>query len=348
MHFYSLNPDGTPQWSVNQSGMYGSSAIASDGTIYQGDEFARISAYDPATGAVLWTTPLCCYGNRSVALDSNGNLYIATDGGIFGSTSLWSLAPSGALRWTTGTGNLVSAVIGPGDVIYTINSTGTLFCYHADGSQCWTGGISLGGSVVENSLSISPLGTVYPKTSLGLFAVNPDGTKAWPSPFSPGGNSSLSPSAIVDANGSIYVAFGDNVYSLDVTGRVRSGWPVAVPSVNQLVIGGTGTLYVVSAGQKLYSIGGAATLGELAAQQAKTLRYGLYGEGGKGFDYSTSDGNSCEVNSASLSCWITPTGVNQDYLYWDSNSLKRSRSGQLARLLPWVSAAHVRSGVVHE
>jgi PQQ-like domain len=254
MHFYSLNADGTLHWAVNQSGMYGSPAIASDGTIYQGDEFARISAYNPANGAVLWTTSLCCFGNRSVALDSNGNLYIATDGGNYGSTSLWSLTPTGSVRWSEGTGNFVSVVIGPGDAIYAINTTGTLYCYHTDGSECWPG-YNTGGSAGENSLAVSSVGTVYAKTSPGLFAVKPDGTSAWPSPFSPGGDPALSPSAVVDGNGVIYVGFGDNVYALNPDESVRPGWPVTVPSAGQIVVGGNGVLYVVSAGQKLYSIG---------------------------------------------------------------------------------------------
>jgi len=250
MHFYSLNPDGTLRWSVYQTGMYGSPAVAPDGTIYQGDEFAQIRAYNPATGGVLWTTPLCCYGNRSAALDSNGNLYVATDGGVFGSTSLWSLTPAGGVRWSKGTGNLVSTVIGPGDVIYTMDSGGTVFCYHADGSQCWPG-YAAGGSASDRNLSVSSSGTVYAKTSMGLFAVNPNGTLKWH--FNPGGDALTSPTAVLDKDGNVYVGFGNAVYLLDASGNVRSGWPVTLASVGQLVIG-NGVLYAVSAGSQIYSI----------------------------------------------------------------------------------------------
>lgn len=80
--------------------------------------------------------------------------------------------------------------------------------------------------------------------------------------------------------------------------------------------------------------GSAPTLASLAAIQAEKLQHGDYGEGGKGYDYSLAfrdshgnpfppaDGNSCEIGSAELPCWITPTEIaNQSagYWYFDSN-----------------------------
>ena len=282
MHFYSLNPNGTVRWSDSQTGMYGSPAIAADGTIYQGDELANIRAYNPSSGAVLWTTHVCCFGNRSAALDSVGNLYVATDGGIFGSLPLWSLAPNGSLRWVRGAGNFLSTTIGPGDLVYTINSAGTLFCYHTDGSQCW-GAFSTGGSVAENSLAISSAGTVYAKTSQGLFAVNPNGTPAWSGPFSPGGDTSLSPSAVIDVSGYIYVAFGNSVYSLNPDGSIRPGWPATIPNAGQIVIGADGVLFVVS-GSNLFKVGTAqlppsiSSMVPNAAIQGQTVAVNVIGQ----------------------------------------------------------------------
>jgi 6-phosphogluconolactonase (cycloisomerase 2 family) len=74
--------------------------------------------------------------------------------------------------------------------------------------------------------------------------------------------------------------------------------------------------------------------GNLAARQAQQDAGGLYGLGGKGFDYSgwghagfpsSSDGNQCEfqppgaVTPSTAPCWIAPTGINSDYWYYDSN-----------------------------
>jgi 6-phosphogluconolactonase (cycloisomerase 2 family)/cell wall-associated NlpC family hydrolase len=74
--------------------------------------------------------------------------------------------------------------------------------------------------------------------------------------------------------------------------------------------------------------------GNLAAQQAQKDAGGLYGEGGKGFDFSgwgrsdfpsPSDGNQCEFQPANAlvpataPCWITPSSINSEYWYVDSN-----------------------------
>jgi hypothetical protein len=111
------------------------------------------------------------------------------------------------------------------------------------------------------------------KTSLGLFAINPDGTSAWPSPFFPSGDASLSPGPILDANGFIYVAFGDSVYSLNPDRSVRPGWPIAIPSAGQLVIGGSNLLYVISQNQKLYSIQGTPL--SVCQLNVQSLRQGI-------------------------------------------------------------------------
>lgn len=259
-HLYSISSNGTntPNWPIASHAMYYSAAIGSDGTIYQMDEFNQIHAYTPE-GSLLWTAGVPNFSQGDIALDHAGNLYIGTDAPLVGGHAIYSFTASGAARagWPQDTGGVpapTTAVIGPDNQVYIANENGSLFGFNSDGSSIPGFPFNAGGSVSQQPLAISATGTIYMKTSLGLFAIKPDGTPAWAGPFSPGGDASSSPGPAVDANGFIYVAFGDSVYSLNPDGTIRDGWPVTVPSAGSIIIGGNHLLYVASGGQKLYSI----------------------------------------------------------------------------------------------
>ena len=63
--FVALNPNGTLKWTFEPADLppdvpsshfdiYSSPTIGSDGTIYFGQEFGRVYALDPSSGAILW------------------------------------------------------------------------------------------------------------------------------------------------------------------------------------------------------------------------------------------------------------------------------------------------------
>ncbi len=260
VHFYSIRSNGanTPNWPIATSAMYWPAAIGSNGMIYQMDELQRIHAYS-SSGTSLWTVGLPSYGQGEIALDAAGNLYVGTDANLSGGHAIYSFTPSGASRtgWPNDTGGVTAPTtpaITPGGAIYIANVNGSLYSFNSDGSSRAGFPFSSGGAVSQQPLAVSSSGIVYMKTSAGLFAINPNGTLVWSAPFAPGGDASLSPGPVVDADGYIYVAFGNSVYSLNPDGTLRSGWPTTIPNAGPLIIGGNGLLYVVSGGQKVYTV----------------------------------------------------------------------------------------------
>jgi hypothetical protein len=268
VHFYSLQSNGTntQNWPIPSTAMYWPAAIGNDGTIFQMDELQTIHAYT-TSGTALWSIGLPNFGQGELALDPAGNVYVGTDSNVYGGHTVYSFTPAGATRpgWPQDTGGATAPTmpaIGPGGQVYIANTAGALYAFNSDGSPRPGFPFASGGTVSQQPLALSSTGIVYMKTSVGLFAINPDGTQVWTTSFSPGGDATLSPGPIVDVNGYIYVAFGDNVYSLNTNGTVRSGWPLPISNAGPIVIG-NGVLYVVSGGQKLYKVP-AGTLQEIA------------------------------------------------------------------------------------
>ena len=93
--FMALNPtDGSVKWSDTASYVdinieQGGPAVAADGTVYLGNNGGTMKAYNPATGAVLWTYPptgsTVSIGGIEVvpAIDNLGRLYFGTTTGNF-------------------------------------------------------------------------------------------------------------------------------------------------------------------------------------------------------------------------------------------------------------------------
>ena len=93
--FMALNPtDGSVKWSDTASYVdinieQGGPAVAADGTVYLGNNGGTMKAYNPATGAVLWTYPptgsTISIGGIEVvpAIDNLGRLYFGTTTGNF-------------------------------------------------------------------------------------------------------------------------------------------------------------------------------------------------------------------------------------------------------------------------
>ena len=134
----ALNPtDGSEKWSVtlvDTNVEQGGPAVAADGTVYLGNNGGTMKAYNPATGAVLWTYPptgsTVSIGGIEVvpAIDNLGRLY-------FGTT----------------TGNFC-----------VLNSDGTLAYDMLDL-----------GDRIDSSAAIDKDGSIYVGATLGVFGANP-------------------------------------------------------------------------------------------------------------------------------------------------------------------------------
>lgn len=271
VHLYSILPTGTstPNWPIGFPAMYEPAAIGADGTIYQMDELTTLRALRPSDGSVVWSQNFCCFGQGAIALDSAGNLYASADGDEFGSSGLWSWSSAGALRWTAlnGIGGAEfdrlfnTTAISPADVIYVSSLSGTVYAFNTSGSLLpgwpFVTGSPTASDSQRDSLAVGGSGTVYIKTVSAVFAINPDGTKKWS--YSPGGDGTLSQLAVLDSNENVYFAFGNTVYSLTSSGTLR--WTVPLDSPGRLYIGGAGTLYVISANQRVYAVKDAAPAG---------------------------------------------------------------------------------------
>jgi uncharacterized protein (TIGR03437 family) len=250
-NLYAVQPNGAPLWSRTQGAMYLPGAIGTDGTIYQMDELTKLRAYSP-DGSLVWSRSLVGFSQGAIAIDATGNLYVGTDGGVYGSNSFWSLTPTGSVRWSVGKGSLGTPVISPAGNIYVTDSNGNLFAYNSDGSQRWS--YSAGGAASLGPLAVGASETVYFQSSTGLFAVTSKGTLKWK--YASGGPSG-SPAPVLDSGENVYVAFGDTVASLNSAGVLQ--WSTPVPAAGRLVLGAPGTLYVVSASQRVYALTSAST-----------------------------------------------------------------------------------------
>ena len=98
--FLALNPDGTHKWQFLASGywpdFFSSPAIGPDGTVVVGCDNHVVYAFKP-DGTVKWEYVDPSYDvNGSPMFDLAGNSYIV-------GSSLYSLTPSGDLRWDLGT-----------------------------------------------------------------------------------------------------------------------------------------------------------------------------------------------------------------------------------------------------
>jgi len=271
VHFYSILPTGTstPNWPIAFPAMYEPPAIGADGTVYQMDELTTLHALRPSDGATVWSQDFCCFGQGAIALDAAGNLYATADGDYYGGSGLWSWTSTGTPRWTalTNTGGTTSdrlfttTAISPADVIYLSSVSGTVYAFNTSGTLLPGWPFATGSPTPSDSqrdpLAVGGSGTVYVKTVSAVFAINPDGTEKWG--YSPGGDGTLSTVVVLDADENVYFAFENTIYSLTSSGAFR--WSVPIDSPGRLYIGGPGTLYVISANQKLYAIKGAAASG---------------------------------------------------------------------------------------
>lgn len=252
-HLYRLATDGSVLATFVQTAAYAPPAVGPDGTVYQIDEFNMVAAYGES-GEAKWRTHLSGFSHGAIAVDSRGNLHVATDGGVFNRTSYVSLSPGGEVRCSTGKTNLMTPVISTDDLVYMTDSEGTLYAYGDGCEERWR--MRLPGTLLPEPLAIGSSGVLYAATSLGVTALTPQGRTLWQFPLKIPDTTRSSPGPVLDREENVYISLNDVVYRLSAaTGAIQ--WSVLVDRVGRLVIGDEGVIYAIASGRRIYALSSA-------------------------------------------------------------------------------------------
>jgi len=163
------------------------------------DNLSVAWTYTPPQSAPAWMW------NQPV-LDDDGNIYYAA-GNYF-----ISVDPNGAHRWDRYTSHTFG---GPaavyGDTVYFACSEGALFAYTTDGTQLWTFPMIHpvnGGPIVGSDGTIYIGDDITVQDTAYVYAVNPDGTQKWSTPFDSSNGIYTTPALDPDED-KLYVTAGD-------------------------------------------------------------------------------------------------------------------------------------------
>lgn len=277
---YAISPNGQIIWSASPSGdLNGGHVAIGDGVLYTANYMA-VSAFSAADGSPLWqftdlgVTP-GILGGPDVGPD--GNIYAVTDGGI----GMFSLTPTGQLRWTipgwgNNGGSPGSEIVFDDDHLYKAeNFTPVgmqgLLAITFDGDIDWNVQLTVGSGGATRSPRISPLtGNIHVGLSLdsGFLTFSPDGDMQW-SHLASGSASSTFGVAVGPDGVVYYVTESKTMYAVNPNGSqkwVKTGvipvaaWP-NVPEVSpdgDVVVFGTDACF------------GAACPGRVAGVDAAT------------------------------------------------------------------------------
>jgi parallel beta-helix repeat protein len=165
----------TTKWMYNITAG-GSSAVASDGTIYVGGGSSGILYAFKPNGSLKWAYQTASYLYGSPTIGSDGTVYVS----CWKNSTLYAFRPNGTLKWTYNLGDYnfgsSPAIDGKG-TIYIPVSNGTFYALNSNGTLKWTYDV---GELYASTPAIGPDGTIYIANYNGfLHALNPDGTTKW-------------------------------------------------------------------------------------------------------------------------------------------------------------------------
>ena len=166
-YLYCLNLWGTLLWERSVASNIVWSSPVTDGVyLYFGDSQGVVYAVSLSDGSVMWSYSTNDEFVGGMAIDTNGNLYIAGE-------KLWSFTSSGYLRWSISLDSQAYAnpVISRNGVIYIGTIGGTLYAIDStDGSIIWTS--DLGGSILSSCV-IGDNEVIYVVSGTYLYAIKP-------------------------------------------------------------------------------------------------------------------------------------------------------------------------------
>ena len=193
----AVTPQGGVKWTFKiNSEIKSSPAIADDGTIYFGARDRKLYALKP-DGKLKWTFPTGAWVDSSPAIGTDGTIY-------FGSwdTNFYALNPDGSKKWIFATGNIIvsSPAIAADGTIYFGSHDRKFYALKPDGKLLWS---FLTGGQIISSPAIGADGTVYFTSTDGdLYALRPDGSELWR--MHTGGMTESSP--VIDELGNLYLS----------------------------------------------------------------------------------------------------------------------------------------------
>ena len=209
-------------------------------------------------GTVKWNYEAGDEVKALPAIADDGTIYICSFDGF-----LHALNSDGTVKWKYealfmgGSSNIRYApAIGYDGTIYFSGLAGMVYAVNPDGTEKWVTDITVGQS--ETAPAIAPDGSIIITTSMGeVQALNPaDGSVIWnKSTF---GNSAGYSSPAVDANGTIFLPFG-NLKAISSVG-VELWESEANGGHSSVAIGADGTIYNGSSDTYLYATNPDGTL----------------------------------------------------------------------------------------
>ena len=231
----SIAPDGVVNWKFKAGlEIWSSPAVAADGTIYFGSRDRNLYALTP-DGKLIWKFATGGWVDSSPAIATDGTIYFGSWDGNF-----YAVSPDGNLKWQFATSSLVnsSPAIATNGTIYFGSHDKKLYALTPDGKLKWSFAT---GAEMDGSPAIAADGTVYvPSTDGNLYAIRPDGTKLWQ--YHSGGFTASSP--VVDSQGNLFLAANSYQIAVSSDGKLIWQHPTDVPMDMAWALTTNGMVYV--------------------------------------------------------------------------------------------------------
>jgi len=251
----SMGP-GTPvtKWTFPVGApIHASPVIGKDGTIFVVSDDQYLYALN-LDGTQKWKFFVGTQSNSTPAICSDGTLIVT------GSSRIYEINQDGTQKSVSPIyimANWTSPAIGTDDTVYLSSNT-NLEAFIPDVKSKWQFPPSYGNPLwgaIESSPTIGKDGTIY----IGMdphyfYALNPDGTTKWATPFVTGGK--IRTGAVIGSDGTIYVGSDDgNLYAINPDQSVK--WVKQIGNSSLIsaapAIGSDGSIYLGAEDANLYA-----------------------------------------------------------------------------------------------
>ena len=228
---------------------------------YQAGTDPTVATDTPPAGRLTTLFALPSGISASPAVADDGTLYLLET--YTGGNALYAQKPNGKTRWRFTLDAEVNGepAVGPDGTVYVATAAGRLYAIGTDGSLRWERQIANPLSVaaevrIDTGLAVSPAGELYVPvgfyaTASGnfdffyVYAFDTTGNERWRREINRRVESLAGFSApAVAADGTVHVASGDTVYTLDAQGQVRWQYRLGGRIHTSPAVGADGTLYI--------------------------------------------------------------------------------------------------------